>query len=607
MLDPEYLDEAGDLVAACYSGIEAEMLAYLSGLLAEHGPERLGQRGETALELLAQTRAPELRAIIESHSGDVSQAVRAAVLDALDRSDRADAARIGKRAEAAIAGLPREAAATVEGIAAILERDNVDMVQGSLALWNRTVAAAAAEVATGYADAQTAIRRAVRKMAREGITTVTYRDSETGRQTVTNRIDVAVRRHVRTQIAQDGMRRTERICEAADVELVEVSSHSPARPDHAAWQGRIFSLHGDVTVEGVRYHDLREATGYGTVTGLGGANCRHFFGPWLPGTPRMYEPDPPHPSGLPNDEVYALSQRQRARERSIRATKRELACAQSAGEKAAEVAGGQWSMRDIAEVERLKAKLRGQQKAMRDFIEDANSRGKAPVLRRAPVREWAGDMPRIRKGGAAKSQDGPIAMEVRVTKKSEKNDYSVNRKIVNGGAYQSRFLKLGLPRAVALSACSQARRLLEDRDGLRSERLIAISRKNGRLLADTFNLPAIDGKCDFTDEQKSMLSKVDGGVVLIHNHPLSSDPSYTDLFSLHTKKWVEASIVACHDGSVLMPKILDGGFVGRYNELVDEYLQIHTGLTDMGKIELLANETLCEENKEQRWFSTIRA
>ena len=194
------------------------------------------------------------------------------------------------------------------------------------------------------------------------------------------------------------MRRTERICEAAGVGLVEVSSHSPARPDHAAWQGRVFSLHGDATVGGVRYRDLREATGYGTVTGLGGANCRHFFGPWLPGTPRMYEPDPPHPSGLPDDEVYALTQRQRARERSIRAAKRELACAQSAGEKAAETAGGQWSMRDIAEVERLKAKLRGRQKAMRDFIEDANSKGKAPVLRRAPVREWAGDMPRIRKG-----------------------------------------------------------------------------------------------------------------------------------------------------------------------------------------------------------------
>lgn len=281
------------------------------------------------------------------------------------------------------------------------------------------------------------------------------------------------------------MRRTERICEAAGVGLVEVSSHSPARPDHAAWQGRVFSLHGDATVGGVRYRDLREATGYGTVTGLGGANCRHFFGPWLPGTPRMYEPDPPHPSGLPDDEVYALTQRQRARERSIRAAKRELACAQSAGEKAAETAGGQWSMRDIAEVERLKAKLRGRQKAMRDFIEDANSKGKAPVLRRAPVREWAGDMPRIRKGGTVNRKTEPAPRNAKQAPKPQRPalEFTPAATIEEAQEFASRFIKAGFSKTFKGQAMYK---------GLSVESANAVN----RALAETFgafDIPKLSG------------------------------------------------------------------------------------------------------------------
>ncbi len=39
---------------------------------------------------------------------------------------------------------------------------------------------------------------------------------------------------------------------------------------------------------------------------------------------------------------------------------------------------------------------------MRAFIAEANAKGKAPVLQRAPNREWAGDMPRIRATDASR-------------------------------------------------------------------------------------------------------------------------------------------------------------------------------------------------------------
>lgn len=397
MLDPEYLDRAGDMVAAVYGQIEQEMLEHLCGLLLDRGAAGLGQRGLTALMLLAQTEGPYLMGVIDSHRGEVGEAVARTVEDAIARSDRDDADRIGvdEWLDTSMRDRPRQARMTAQGIAAILERDNVDMAQGALDLWNRTVARAVTKVNTGAATADRALHEAVREMMRQGITTITYRDAETGRQTVTNRVDVAVRRHVRTQLAQDGMRRTLDVCGAAGVRLVEVSSHGGARPSHARWQGRVYSLNGEATVDGETYEDFYEATGYGRVDGLGGANCRHSFGPWLPGTPRRYSPDPGHPSGLPSDEVYRLAQGQRRRERDIRQTKRELAGAQLVADRDA-------SLANVAEVERLKARLRAQQEGLRRYIDEANGRGSAPVLQRAPSREWAGDMPKIRKSDASR-------------------------------------------------------------------------------------------------------------------------------------------------------------------------------------------------------------
>lgn len=396
MLDPEYLDRAGDMVGAVYGEIEADMLSYLCGLLLRQDLTELGQRGATALNLLSQSAGPELMAFVEAHREDVSRAVSATVEDAVRRSDRADAARLGAgAAEAMAATRPRQVELTVRGIAALLERDNVDMAQGALDLWNRTVARAVTRVNTGEATADRAVHEAVREMMRQGISTVTYRDAETGRQTVTNRVDVAVRRHVRTQIAQDGMRRTLEVCGEAGIRLVEVSSHGGARPSHARWQGRVYSLNGDADVDGEHYEDFYAATGYGKVDGLGGANCRHSFGPWIPGTPRMYSPDPGHPSGLGNDEVYRLAQGQRRRERDIRQTKRELAGAQM-------IADSDASMANVAEVEKLRARLRRQQAGLRSYINEANGMGDAPVLQRSPGREWQGDMPRIRKSDASR-------------------------------------------------------------------------------------------------------------------------------------------------------------------------------------------------------------
>ncbi len=396
MLDPDYLDQASDMVGAVYSDIESDMLTYLCEQLLDQDIEELGQRGTTAVTLLSQTHATELLSIVNSYSGDVNNAVAKTVTDAIGRSDKKDTAvaNVAKVAASVTSSQPRQITLTIKGIESILERDNVAMVQGALSLWNRIVAKAVTQVNTGYSTAEQAIREAVRAMMDQGISTITYRNSTTGRQTITNNIDVAVRRHVRTQLEQDGMRRTLQICKDAGIDLVEVTSHGGARPSHAKWQGRVYSLVGEVEIDGVRYKDFYTETDYGSVDGLGGANCRHSFGPWIPGTARSYDPNPEHPSGLSNSEVYAMIQEQRRREREIRKTKRELKGAHLIAKK-------DGSLQNLAEVERLKLKLSRQQKNLREYIDSCNTKGKALVLQRSINREWAGDMPKIKKQAVA--------------------------------------------------------------------------------------------------------------------------------------------------------------------------------------------------------------
>lgn len=111
----------------------------------------------------------------------------------------------------------------------------------------------------------------------------------------------------------------------------------------------------------------------------------------------MYSQNPDHPSGLPSDEVYRLVQGQRRRERGIRQTKRELAGAKLCYERSGEIG-------DLTEVLRLQDELRRRQADLREFISGANAKGSAPVLQRAPSREWAGDMPRITLSVSAQSR-----------------------------------------------------------------------------------------------------------------------------------------------------------------------------------------------------------
>ncbi|NCU31269.1 minor capsid protein, partial [Candidatus Saccharibacteria bacterium] len=115
-------------------------------------------------------------------------------------------------------------------------------------------------------------------------------------------------------------------CEQYDCDLVEVTAHAGSRPEHADWQGKVYSLTGKTK----GYRRLEEATGYGTVEGLAGANCSHSFGPYFPGMSKQND-NSDIPKGAENEEIYANMQKQRYLERQIRSAKRTEAALGAAG------------------------------------------------------------------------------------------------------------------------------------------------------------------------------------------------------------------------------------------------------------------------------------
>jgi hypothetical protein len=158
-----------------------------------------------------------------------------------------------------------------------------------------------------------AVQMAIKEVAREGAY-IYYPDG------TKNTVESAVRRAIVTSISQTtGVLQEERLQEL-EVDLVETTSHGNSRPDHALWQGKVFSYTGSSD----KYPNFKTSTGYGTKTGLKGINCRHDFFPYIEGTPRaIVEKEREVIYKGEKRTEYEISQIQRYNERQIRKWKRQ--------------------------------------------------------------------------------------------------------------------------------------------------------------------------------------------------------------------------------------------------------------------------------------------
>lgn len=162
-------------------------------------------------------------------------------------------------------------------------------------------------VATGAMSYTQAVKDVVKNIVSNGVVV----DYPTGHS---DTIETATLRAVRTGISQASAQIQVARMDEYDVDLVITSSHLGARPSHQVWQGQIFSRSGKG-----KYPNFVESTGYGSVSGLCGANCRHSFSPYFEGMDNPYDKF----DSEENKQQYETEQYQRTLERRIRHTKRE--------------------------------------------------------------------------------------------------------------------------------------------------------------------------------------------------------------------------------------------------------------------------------------------
>ena len=191
------------------------------------------------------------------------------------------------------------------------------------------------KVQSGAFDTDSAVRAAIKELSERGIQSIRY---PSGR---TDSIEVAVRRAIVTGVNQTAGQLQEELADELGCDLVEVSAHAGARPEHAKWQGKIYSRSGNDP----KYPDFKKSTGYGTGAGLCGWNCRHTFGPYIEGSPPVWSEEQLAELDAPKYEYggkmlteYEASQQQRHNERQIRRWKREEAAMQAAGLDSSEAA-----------------------------------------------------------------------------------------------------------------------------------------------------------------------------------------------------------------------------------------------------------------------------
>lgn len=166
---------------------------------------------------------------------------------------------------------------------------------------------------SGAFSHQSALDAAVRQLTMSGLRTIDFKRG------VSRQIDTAARTALRTSLGQMSGRIMQANIESSNVEYVQVSAHWGARPSHAAWQGKVYSM-----------EDFKRICGYDDPSNpdsIYSYNCRHDHYPHWPGisVPVEYPPEPePVTIHGRTYTYYQATQKQRNMEREIHALKREV-------------------------------------------------------------------------------------------------------------------------------------------------------------------------------------------------------------------------------------------------------------------------------------------
>ena len=402
MLDPHYLQQIADGA----ENIASQLHEYIIRQIVDRMMIRIGRGDDYLLTssdawriqvlqdsgYLLQDITEELAKYTKRQEKEIKAAMEEAGVKALEYDDKTYRA----------AGLSPMPLTQSPALIRLMER-NYNATLGEWRNMTRSTAEAAQKlflnecdfaynkVMSGATSYSQAVREAVESVASGGV----YVDYPSGHR---DTIEVATARAVRTGIAQAAGDISIKRMEEMDWDIILVSAHIGARTgdggqnpgNHLWWQGQFYSRTG----EDKRFPNFYEVTGYGTGVGLSGYNCRHSFGSG-DGVNNPYADI----QTADNVRVEKLEQRQRALERRVRKTKREVMGLQEAVEKCQDEAA-RFELQQT--LDRKSYLLSRQDEAYNEFCKENSLR---PLSERLQIARWNREQAAKARGAARRYQN----------------------------------------------------------------------------------------------------------------------------------------------------------------------------------------------------------
>lgn len=324
MLSPRYLEGLSDDIIEIYSQLESEILQDMARRIARLGKITEATRWQAQMLAEAGGLKKNIARILAKYDKAIIRQVTETFTEALETNARNDN-RIFKAMTGRTVSAPNAQAmlSTIQKCHSDLSRLTLTTAKTTQQQFVREANRVYVNVQSGAFDYNTAMKSAADELSKRGITTVQYNNGKP----VTRTIESAVRMNILTSINQTAANQTLSNAEELGVEKFEVTAHIGARPDHAAWQGKIYTR-----------KQLYSVCELGTATGLCGINCRHSFYPYFDGMEKHYTDK--DLDELANENVtyngeeltrYDGEQKLRGIERKIRTYKRQALTQEAAG------------------------------------------------------------------------------------------------------------------------------------------------------------------------------------------------------------------------------------------------------------------------------------
>ena len=324
MLTPRYLYGLSDEIIDIYSQLEVEILQDMARRIARLGKVTDSTRWQA--QVLAETGGLKrnIARILAKYDKAIIKQVTDTFVEALKTNAKNDN-KIFKIATDRTVSTPNAQTmlSTIQKCHSDLSRLTLTTATTSQEQFVLQANRVYMNVQSGAFDYDTAMKSAADELSKRGITTVQYENTRPVRRT----IESAVRMNILTSINQTAANQTLSNAEELEVEKFEVTAHVGARPEHEAWQGKIYTR-----------KELYSICELGTPAGLCGINCRHSFYPFFDGMEAHYtEEDLDEMANKKvtyNDKelsIYDAEQKLRGIERNIRRYKRQALTQEAAG------------------------------------------------------------------------------------------------------------------------------------------------------------------------------------------------------------------------------------------------------------------------------------